>query len=119
VLTIYLRQNFARSLDNLQSRHGAGGLIDSPDVVGPRAQIEGQRNCGTVFLLDVFSKVQAVLGIESALIAATGVFVKYVGKTEIVKEACRCKTKEDPPPSRGPNLTANPDLRQRRTAIWT
>jgi hypothetical protein len=70
-------------------------------------------------LLDVFSKVQAVLGIEPALIAATGVFVKYIGKTETVKKACRCKTKEDLPPSRGPNLTANHDLRQRGTAIGT
>ena len=93
--------------------------MNSPDVVGPRAQIEGQRDCGTVFLLDVFSKVQAVLGIEPALIAATGVFVKYIGKTETVKEACRSKTKEDSPASRGPGLTANPDIRQRSTAIRT
>ena len=48
--------------------------------------------------------------VKATLVAAPGVFVEHVSKTQIVKKRRRRKTKEDLPVSRGPNLARDLDV---------
>ena len=82
MLAIDLREDFDVLIRYYQSRIRWMILFQSPGTVTALAGIEGQRNRGAFFVLDVFSKIEAMGRIESPLIAPPRVLIEDIGVTQ-------------------------------------
>jgi hypothetical protein len=78
MLTVDLREDFARIGSYVKYSAAIAFSSELPAVVVSRAKIERERNCRAIIPLDVPPKIDAVLRVETALIAATGVLIQNV-----------------------------------------
>lgn len=107
MLAIHLSEDFTYSLGNFEGRLFSQVFVDVPRPIGSRPKIESERDCGAVLLLDIFSKIKAVLRVESALVSAPSVLIQNVRKTVCVKQTRGGESEKDSAACRDPNLAPN------------
>jgi hypothetical protein len=85
MLTVHLRKDAASGFIDRKDTLSLS-TIDHLPTIGVRSQIESQWDRGASGLLDVASKVEAVLWIEAALVSTTRQFIQDVSKTQFVQQ---------------------------------
>src|SRR5260370_11950340 len=109
VLAVHLCKNLPRSGSNQES--GKRPFFFQPPVVSViRSQIEGQRDCGTPLVLDIVTKIEAMLRVKLPLVTCTTVFIQDVREAETMENSCRCKAQKHSPEGRVTDHAANLNL---------
>src|SRR5262249_49931720 len=94
VLTIHLRQDFARVRTDPKFGVPSIKFHQSPAAIRTGPQVEREWNRGAGCLANIATEVETVLRVEAPLIAARGVFVQDVREANRVQHVGRRKAEQ-------------------------